>query len=160
MKIAIIKYNAGNIHSVRLALNRLGFDPVVTDDPETILNADKVIFPGVGEASSAMKYLRNSGIDRLIPELSRPVLGICLGLQLLCSYSEENQTDCLKIFDLQVKRFSTKNKVPHMGWNLLVDFSGPLFKNLPVSPYVYFVHSYYAELGVETCAQTDYGEPF
>lgn len=160
MKIVIIKYNAGNIHSVRLALNRLDLEPVVSDDPETIIQADKVIFPGVGEARSAMKYLREHGLDRLLTELTRPVLGICLGLQLMCAFSEENSTTCLNIFDERVKKFPPEDKVPHMGWNLLEDFSGPLFRNLPPSPYVYFVHSYYAELGRHTNACATYIVPF
>ena len=160
MKIVIVKYNAGNIHSVRLALNRLGLEPVVSDDPELINRADKVIFPGVGEASSAMKYLHAHGIDRVLMQLRQPVLGICLGLQLMCSFSEENNTTCLNIFKQQVKKFPPKNKVPHMGWNLLEDYSGPLFRNMPASPYVYFVHSFFAELGRETCAQSVYIVPF
>ena len=156
MKIVIIKYNAGNIHSVRLALNRLGLDPLVSDDPEKIMQADKVILPGVGEASSAKNYLHAHGIDRVIINLKQPVLGICLGLQLMCSYSEENETPCLAVFDQRVKKFPPLDKVPHTGWNLLENLSGPLFKNISETPYVYFVHSYYAELGVHTCAESDY----
>ncbi len=160
MKIVIIKYNAGNIHSVRLALNRLGLEPVVSDDPEKISQADKVILPGVGEASSAMNYLHAHGIDRLIKTLNQPVLGICLGLQLMCSYSEENETPCMGIFEQRVKKFPPVDKVPHMGWNLLENLSGPLFKNITGTPYVYFVHSYYAELGAHTCAESNYIIPF
>ncbi len=160
MNIVIIRYNAGNIHSVRIALNRLGLDPVVSDDPDTIYQADKVIFPGVGEASSAMNYLRTCGIDRVIADLKQPVLGICLGLQLMCLYSEENTTSCLGIFQQQVKKFPPEDKVPHIGWNLLCDFTGPLFKDMPVKPYVYFVHSFYAELGSQCCAQSSYIVPF
>lgn len=156
MNIAIIKYNAGNIHSVRLALNRLGINPVVTDDPDVIRRADRIIFPGVGEANSAMRYMRSRGIDLVLKSLSQPVLGICLGLQLMCTTSEENDTTCLGLFEQEVKKFPPGEKVPHMGWNLLENLSGPLFKELPSSPYVYFVHSYYAELGLETCAESEY----
>ena len=160
MKIVIIKYNAGNIHSVRLALNRIGLDPTVSDDPGEISQADKVILPGVGEASSAMNYLHAHGIDRVIINLKQPVLGICLGLHLMCSYSEENETSCLAIFEQRVKKFPPLEKVPHMGWNLLENLSGPLFMNISETPYVYFVHSYFAELGAHTCAESDYITPF
>jgi glutamine amidotransferase len=160
MNIAIVKYNAGNIHSVRIALQRLGIIPNVTDSVSEILRADKVIFPGVGEASSAMEYLRKYQLDTLLIELTRPVLGICLGLQLLCRKSEENNTDCLGIFDLSVKQFPPNDKVPHMGWNTISDLRGPLFKNIKENSYVYFVHSYYAELSPDTCAKTDYIIPF
>jgi glutamine amidotransferase len=127
MNVAIIKYNAGNIHSVRLALERLGLTPQVSDDPEVISKADKVIFPGVGEASSAMQYLKEKELDRLIRSLKQPVLGICLGLQLLCEYSEENDTTCLGIFPVTVKKFPPIDKVPHMGWNSVTDLDGNLF---------------------------------
>jgi glutamine amidotransferase len=156
MNIAIIKYNAGNVVSVTNALNRLGVEPVVTDDPETIRNADKVIFPGVGEASTAMKYLQARGLDKVIRELKQPFLGICLGLQLMCRHTEENDTDCLGIFNLEVKRFTQQLKVPHMGWNKLQKMQGPLFKDLDDHAFIYFVHSYYAETGPETIAVSDY----
>jgi glutamine amidotransferase len=160
MKVVIIKYNAGNIHSVYLALKRLGIEAVVTDDLEEIKSADKVIFPGVGEASSAMSYLKEAGLDKLIPELKQPFLGICLGLQLLCNYSEENDTECLRIFDESVKRFPPEDKVPHMGWNSIELTDDPLFIGIKQLSHVYFVHSYYAETGKETIAKTDYILPF
>ena len=161
MKIAIIKYNAGNTQSVIFALNRLGIDPVLTADFEEIQKADKVIFPGVGEASTTMKHLRELKMDELIPSLKQPVLGICLGQQLMCKYSEENDTACMGIFDQHVLRFMPANheKVPHMGWNDLVDTSGPLMKNLP-DPNVYFVHSYYVPINPDTSAATNYIVPF
>lgn len=161
MKIVIIKYNAGNIESVKNALNRLHIDAGVTDDHDKIRNADKVIFPGVGEASTTMDYLRNKGLDKLIVSLKQPVLGICLGLQLMCSYSEENDTDCLGIFNEKVQRFLPKpdeefiTKVPHMGWNKIHNLKSPLFNDLD-NPYVYFVHSYYASVGEHTIATCDY----
>jgi glutamine amidotransferase len=160
MKIAIIKYNAGNIHSVRLAIRRLGFESIVTEDPEKIRTADKVIFPGVGEASSAMRYIRQNGIAVLLPELRQPVLGICLGLQLMCRHSEENDTSCLGIFDAAVRKFPPRDKVPHMGWNTIRSLDGALFNGINSSVYVYFVHSYYAELDSQTSARTDYILPF
>jgi len=160
MKVAIIKYNAGNVQSVIYALNRLGVNPEVTDDLTAIKNADKIIFPGVGEASSAMRSLQKSGIDRIIPDLKQPFLGICLGLQLMCTYSEENDTPCLGIFDLPVKKFAPKLKVPHMGWNRLEDLKSPLLMNLPAEPFVYFVHSYYAALGDATIASANYINDF
>jgi len=156
MNIAIVKYNAGNIHSVRLALQRLGINPHVTDSVDEISRADKVIFPGVGEASSAMHYLGKTKLDRLLIKLTQPVLGICLGLQLLCRTSEENNTACLSIFDLAVKQFPPGDKVPHMGWNTISGLRGPLFKNIAENSYVYFVHSYYAQLSGDTCARTKY----
>jgi glutamine amidotransferase len=160
MKIAIIRYNAGNIHSVRLAIQRLGFEPLVTENPEKIRTADKVIFPGVGEASSAMRYIRQNGIATLLTELQQPVLGICLGLQLMCRYSEENGTDCLGIFDAAVRKFPPRDKVPHMGWNTIRSLDGALFNGIDSNVYVYFVHSYYAELDSQTSARTDYILPF
>lgn len=160
MKVAIIKYNAGNVQSVIYALNRLGVNPEVTDDLTAIKNADKIIFPGVGEASSAMRSLQKSGIDRIIPDLKQPFLGICLGLQLMCTYSEENDTPCLGIFDLPVKKFAPKLKVPHMGWNRLEELKSPLLMNLPAEPFVYFVHSYYAALGDATIASANYINDF
>lgn len=160
MKIAVVKYNAGNIHSVRLALRRLGIDPQVTDDPRAIFAADKVIFPGVGEASSAMANIGKSGIADLIPRLTQPVLGICLGLQLMCRDSEENNSKCLGIFDTAVRRFPPEDKVPHMGWNRVRDLKGELFRDIDAGAYFYFVHSYYAELSPLTAATTDYIVPF
>jgi len=160
MNLVIIKYNAGNIHSVRLALNRLGLEPQVTDDYQDIQNADRVIFPGVGEASSAMRFLIARKLDTLIPALDQPVLGICLGLQLMCRYSEENNTNCLNIFNADVLRFPPDQKVPHMGWNTISHLSGDLFKNIPERSYLYFVHSYYAAKCDQTVGQSDYILPF
>ena len=156
MKVAIIKYNAGNIHSVRLALQRLDIDPIVTDDPKLISDADKVIFPGVGEASSAMEYLKQRKLDQLLLELKQPVLGICLGLQLMCHWSEENNTDCLDIFKLNVRKFPPEKKVPHMGWNTISELNSKLFTGVPENSYVYFVHSFFAEYLPEAIAHTDY----
>ncbi len=158
--IAIIKYNAGNILSVQNALNRLGYDSVITDDKATILAADKVIFPGVGEASSAMEYLRQRSLDRLINTITQPFLGICLGLQLMCKSSEEGQVKCLGIFDTQVKRFPPDEIVPHMGWNNFENLSGELFKEIDANDDVYYVHSYYAEQCKETVAICNYIKPF
>jgi glutamine amidotransferase len=160
MKIAIIKYNAGNIHSVRLALQREGIEPLVTDDPAQIRSADKVIFPGVGEASTAMDYLKKNGLDEIITNLTQPFLGICLGLQLMCAYSEENDTTCLGVFENQIKKFPPKDKVPHMGWNTINDLSNGLFKGIENGSYVYFVHSYYAEISDTMISQTEYILPF
>lgn len=160
MHAVIIKYNAGNIRSVQIALARLGVKAKVTDDPAEIKDAARVIFPGVGEASSAMKYLRERKLDELIAELEQPVLGICLGLQLMCSFTEEGNTDCLNIFPAEVKRFPPLKKVPHMGWNRIYDLKGPLFRNIPEGAYVYFVHSFAAESCREQIAATDYIHPF
>ncbi|KAA3614679.1 MAG: imidazole glycerol phosphate synthase subunit HisH [Calditrichaeota bacterium] len=160
MKIVIIKYNAGNVYSVRSALQRLGVEPFVSDDPGTIQNADKVIFPGVGEASTAKNYLDSKGLSDVLIELKQPVLGICLGLQLFCKQSEENNTIGLNIFDTEVKKFPETEKVPHMGWNALQDLKGPLFTDIADRSYVYFVHSYYAELSKNTIAKTIYSVPF
>jgi glutamine amidotransferase len=145
MNLAVVKYNAGNLHSVRLALRRLEIDPLVTDNPEELRTADKVIFPGVGEASSAMAYLRERRLDKLLVSLRQPVLGICLGLQLMCEHTEENDTQGLGIFPVQVRRFPATDKVPHMGWNSLIRLKGRLFAGVQEESYVYFVHSYYAE---------------
>ena len=160
MKVAIVKYNAGNVLSVIHALKRLGVNPVVTDDPAELSDADKVIFPGVGEARSAMKYLREKGLDQILLNLNQPFLGICLGLQLMCDYSEENDTACLGIFKLQVKRFPPKDKVPHMGWNKIEMKDNPLFMNRRANSFLYYVHSYYAELGPETIGTSEYILPF
>lgn len=157
MKIAIVKYNAGNVCSITNALNRLGIDPVITDNAEYLSTADKIIFPGVGEASSAMQYLKAHHLDNLIRDLKQPLLGICLGMQLLCRFSEENNTDCLGIFDLNVKKFSSPLKIPQIGWNSIDNLSSELFKGIDNDEYVYFVHSYYAEIGKNTIATTDYG---
>lgn len=160
MNIAIVKYNAGNVRSVTYALQRLGIEPCISDDAETLRTADKVIFPGVGEASTAMAYLRQRGLHEILPTLKQPVLGVCLGLQLMCSHSEENDTPCLGIFDIAVKRFPPQDKVPHMGWNRIEKRKGDLFKGLGEEAYLYYVHSYYAELSEYTIAQTDYIVPY
>jgi imidazole glycerol-phosphate synthase subunit HisH len=162
MKVAIIKYNAGNVQSVRYALNRLGIEPVVSDEAEVLKSADKVIFPGVGEASTAMNYLKNRNLDKLIKDLKQPTLGICLGLQLMCSHSEENNTDCLDIFPIMVRKFPSADqvKVPQMGWNSVTTYKGKLFKGLKDGSFMYFVHSFYAELSKETAAVTDYVLPY
>ncbi len=160
MKLAIVKYNAGNIQSVLYALERIGMEAVVTDDHALLRSADKVIFPGVGEASSAMSYLKERQLDSLIKSLEQPVLGICLGMQLMCMHSEENNTDCLGIFDTKVKRFSGSLKIPQIGWNLVQETRGPLFSHLPKEAYCYFVHSYYADVCDETAATTEYGVRF
>jgi glutamine amidotransferase len=156
-KLVIIKYNAGNTQSVIYALNRLGIEPIVSDDPKLIKSADKVIFPGVGEASTAMAYLKEKGLDQLIPQLKQPFLGICLGLQLMCKHSEENDTECLGIFPMLVKRFPPQDKVPQMGWNSIIHLKGKLYEGIKEESYVYYVHGYYAELHPEyTIAQTNY----
>jgi len=160
MSIAIIKYNAGNIKSVENAIKRLGYDCVVTDDIGLIKIASKVIFPGVGEASSAMQYLKEHQLDALIKSLKQPTLGICLGQQLLCKFSEENNTECLGIFDTVVKKFPPTELVPHMGWNNLENLKGGLFTGINTEDNVYFVHSYYAELSDETIATCRYILPF
>ena len=157
--IAIIKYNAGNVLSVQYALKRLGFDAKVTDDHTEIRNADKVIFPGVGNANAAMLSLKEKDLDKVIKELTQPVLGICVGMQLLCNYSEENDTECLGIIDLSVKRFSSQKinfKIPQIGWNTIFNYKSVLFDNIKENAFVYYVHSYYAEFGKETVATTDY----
>src|SRR5690606_5322463 len=160
MKTAIIKYNAGNIRSVQFALERLGVSGTVTDDPEEIRSADKVIFPGVGEASTAMQYLRQKGLDKLIVSLQQRVLGICLGLRLLCRDAEENDTTCLGVFDVEVKRFQSPVanllKIPQVGWNNIAGLHSTLFEHVPENSYMYFVHSYYAALSADTVAITNY----
>ena len=166
MKLVIIKYNAGNIRSVLYALERIGVSAVVSDDHTVIREADKVLFPGVGEASSAMKYLRDRKMDRLIKELTQPVLGICLGMQLMCKYSEENDTDCLAIFGETVRKFSPPAeqtslwKVPQIGWNNIFGLQTSLFNGIPENTYTYAVHGYYAGLGEHTIARTDYIQPY
>ena len=156
----ILKYNAGNVFSVQNALRQLGEASIVTDDPEQIRSAERVIFPGVGEASSAMRYLREKGLDEVIRSLQQPFLGICLGMQLMCRHSEENDTACLGVFDTVVKLFPPKERVPHMGWNSLQASPTPLLKNLPEDADFYFVHSYYAESNEDTVATCDYIQPF
>jgi len=154
--IAIVKYNAGNITSVRNALTRLGYKSTITDDPAELIKAGKVIFPGVGEASSAMHYLEERGLDKTIISLKQPVLGICLGLQLMCRYSEEGDTKCLGIFDAQVRLFPPVDKIPHMGWNNCLTLKGDLFKGISLDDDLYYVHNYYAELSSDTLATCDY----
>jgi glutamine amidotransferase len=166
MNIVIIKYNAGNIMSVDYALQRLGIQAMVTDDVSMIQAADRVIFPGVGEASTTMKYLKDKGLDVIIPGLKQPVLGICLGLQLMCRYSDEGNTACMGIFDEQVKKFNPTDheegnlKVPHMGWNTISNLRSSLFQGIPEDQYMYFVHSYYASIGKDTIAVCRYPEEF
>ncbi len=160
MKIAILRYNAGNVRSVILALRRLGVEPVWTDDPVELQSADKVIFPGVGEARSAMQYLRQRRLDAVLKTLDQPLLGICLGLQLMCEWTEENDTQGLGMLPYVVKRFRDVRKVPHIGWNALGDVGGSLFDGVSDGAFVYFVHSYYAERGVHDTARTEYGVQF
>src|SRR5258708_8160874 len=161
MELAIIKYNAGNIQSVLCAFERIGRKAVVTDGEAVIRAADKVIFAGVGEASTAMNYLRERGLDELIKSLQQPVLGICLGMQLMCSYSEENDTECLGIFDEKVRQFGASDlKVPQIGWNNIYGLKSELFEGVPDQIYCYFVHGYYASLGEHTIVRTDYVQPY
>ncbi len=163
MKVVVIKYNAGNIFSVVYALKRLGVEAEVTGDHNLIQQADKVIFPGVGEAGTTMAYLRLHGLDKVICSLQQPVLGICIGMQLMCSHSEEGNTACLGIFSEKVSKFrpcGNTHKVPHMGWNLLENVSSPLFKGIESLPYLYYVHSFAPELGPHTTAITQYIKPF
>ncbi len=158
--IAIIKYPAGNITSVENAVNRLGYECVVTDDIEVLKSADKVIFPGVGEASTAMKYLKEKGLDKIIPALTQPVLGICLGQQLMCNFSEENNTECLNIFNTVVKKFPPTELVPHMGWNNIEILQSRLLKGVSADDNFYFVHSFYVEPCENTTAICNYILPF
>ena len=163
MKICIIKYNAGNIYSVVNAMRRLGIEPLVTDEPEELLSADRILFPGQGEASTTMAYLKAHGLDKVIRDFKQPVLGICIGQQLLCQHSEEGNTDCIGIFPIEVKRFQPskiEDKVPAMGWNSLQDTKTELFQNMDPNPYVYFVHSYYVPLCDWTIATADYIQPY
>ncbi|MEP1093819.1 MAG: imidazole glycerol phosphate synthase subunit HisH [Cyclobacteriaceae bacterium] len=158
--IAVVKYNAGNIRSLVNALDRFGVDSVLTDDPDVLRSSGKVIFPGVGEASSAMGFLKERGLDEVIKSLTQPFLGICLGMQLMCEYSEENDTNCLGIFDETVRRFPAEEVVPHMGWNDFVSHSGHLFEGISTIDNMYFVHSYFVELGQNSIATTNYILPF
>ncbi len=179
MKVSVIKYNAGNVKSVILALKRLGVEPIYTDDPETILKSDKVIFPGQGEASSAMNYLKERGLDMVIKTLSQPTLGICLGQQLFCKHTEEGDTKCLNLIPIEVKKFTEPKpklvivktetgmetkvenqrfKIPQIGWNNIYNLKNPLFKGIPENSFVYFIHSYYVEQSKYTIASTDYAD--
>lgn len=163
MKVAVIKYNAGNIRSVDYALKRIGVEAVITADKDELRAADKVIFPGVGEAETTMNFLRAAGMDTLLKELRQPVFGICLGMQLMCRHSEEGDVDCLGIFDADVKRFVSQkheDKVPHMGWNTLTQTTSDLFKGFTKEEFVYFVHSFYVPVNECTAAVTDYILPF
>ena len=163
MNTVIVKYNAGNVQSVLYALERVGFtkDIILTDDPETIKNADKVIFPGVGHAASAMAYLKQKGLDRLLPALTQPFLGICLGMQLMCSHSEEGNTPCLGIFEEKVLGFKSEVlKIPQIGWNQITDLKTSLFDKVPEQSYIYLVHGYYAAVGSHTIARTEYIQPY
>ncbi|MBQ0733225.1 imidazole glycerol phosphate synthase subunit HisH [Aquimarina celericrescens] len=157
MKIVIINYGAGNIQSIKFAIQRLGYEAVLSNDPSVIKAADKVIFPGVGEASSAMRKLKASGLDTLVPQLKQPVLGICLGMQLMCNYTEEGDTKGLGIFHTDVMRFNQGVKVPQIGWNQIEFLKSPLFKGVEEKEYIYLVHSYYAPVMEETVAQSNYG---
>ena len=157
MNIVIIDYGAGNTKSVQFACNRLGFSPILSDNPDLIRAADKVIFPGVGHAGNAMTILKKSGLDLLIPTLKQPVLGICLGMQLLCNGTEEGSTKGLGIFNVNVKRFPDALKVPQMGWNTIYNLKSNLFTDIKNDAYMYLVHSYYADLCEQTVAQTNYG---
>lgn len=159
----IVKYNAGNIQSVLYAMERIGAEALVTDDHTLIRAADRVIFPGVGEASTAMNYLRERGLDQLLRELTQPVLGICLGMQLMCAHSEENDTECLSIFAERVKKFIAGDsglKVPQIGWNQVTDTRSRIFDNIPEGSYFYFVHSFYAAIGEHTIGTADYTLPY
>lgn len=161
MKVAIVKYNGGNTASVANALVRLGVEPLITDSADVLRAADKVIFPGVGEASTAMKYLRERGLDAVIRSLTQPVLGICLGMQLMCETSEENATECLGIMPYRVRRFESETlKIPHTGWNRITQLNSPLFDGVADGERVYFVHGYYVETGELTTAICEYGQTF
>ena len=163
MNVAVVKYNAGNIYSVIHALQRLGVNPILTDNPEQLQKADKVLFPGQGEASNAMRYLREHGLDQVIRDLENPILGICIGQQLMCRHSEEGDTECLGIFDADVLRFQPQkheDKVPHMGWNQLENPTSELFKGFTEGEFVYFVHSFYVPVCENTIATTNYILPY
>lgn len=174
MNIVIVKYNAGNVASVQFALERLGIVASVSNDHDIIRNADKVIFPGVGEASSAMRSLKENNLDEVIAKLTQPVLGICLGMQLMCDFSEEGNTKCLGLFETQVRRIANPGeegarlndavgqgmKIPHMGWNTIAGLKGKLYKGVPRNAYVYYVHGYCADICGDTTAVTEYIRPF
>lgn len=163
MKVVILKYNAGNIFSVESALQRLGITAIISADKDVLKTADKIIIPGVGQARTAMEHLEKTGLASLIKDFEQPVLGICLGMQLLCSYSEEGDIDCLGIFNKKVKRFerkSTEHKIPHMGWNSIANLASPLFQNIKEGTYTYFVHSYYVDVCPHTIAACNYISPF
>lgn len=161
MKVAIVRYNAGNTASVTNALRRLGVEPLITDDPGMLASADKVIFPGVGEASTAMAYLREKKLDETIRSLKNPFLGICLGMQLLCRSSEENETECLGLIPRRVQKFTADGlKVPQIGWNTISDLRSPLFRGVDEGAFLYFIHGYYVEIGRETIASAEYGVKF
>ncbi len=160
MKIVIINYGAGNIQSIKFAIQRLGYEAVLSDDPKEIKTADKVIFPGVGEASSAMNKLKASGLDTLVPQLKQPVLGICLGMQLMCNHTEEGDTKGLGIFDVDVVRFNSGVKVPQIGWNQIEALKSPLFEGITEKDHIYLVHSYYAPVTKDTVACTTYGTQY
>jgi len=161
MKVAIVKYNAGNVESVKNALNRLNIAPVLTDETEVLRAADKVIFPGVGEASTAMNYLRERSLDKVIKSLAQPVLGICLGMQLLCEFSDENAAQCLGILAHRVRKFESATlKIPHTGWNNIFGLKGKLFEGVAENSYLYFVHSFYVENGAATSAVCNYETDF
>ena len=157
MKVTIIKYNAGNVQSVLFALERIGINAIVTDDVDVLKSSDKIILPGVGEASSAMQYLKDRKLDEVIISLTQPVLGICLGMQLMCESSEEGNATCLGIFDNKIKRFSGDVKVPQIGWNTIYGLKTDLFKNIKENEYMYLVHGYYAEVSKHTISKTNYG---
>ena len=158
--IAIIDYGAGNVKSVKFALDRIGIESILTNNSEVITNADKVIFPGVGEASYAMKELKKYGLDKLIPKLKQPVLGICLGMQLMCEYTEEGNTDCMGIFPVKVKKFNTELKIPQVGWNNIFDLKSEIFNKIEENSYTYFVHSYYVPNNEYCIAKTYYDSNF
>ncbi len=158
--IAILKYNAGNIRSVQNAVARLGYQSIITDNPNDLLAADKVIFPGVGEAGTAMNYLKSRNLDLVIKDIKNPLLGICLGLQLLCKHSEESDTECIGVFDTAVRKFPPKDKVPHIGWNNIYEYKSQIFNNIPNSADLYFVHSYFAEQSIHTIATCSYILPY
>jgi glutamine amidotransferase len=160
MEIVIIDYGAGNVKSVQYALNRLGINPILSEDKEVILKADKVIFPGVGSAGAAMKQLQADGLVNVIPQLKQPVLGVCLGMQLMCNHSQEGDTKGLGIFDVDVVKFIGEEKIPHMGWNDLENLQSSLYNNFPIHNQVYFVHSYYVPVIPETTATCNYILPF
>ena len=163
MKVAVIDYNAGNVYSVIYALKRLGVNPVLTASPEELLSADKVIFPGVGEAKTTMEHLKSRKLDQVIVNLKQPVLGICLGMQLLCRHSEEGNVDCLGILDVPVLKFRPEkheDKIPHIGWNTLTQLKGDLYKGIQEESFAYFVHSYYVPINDFTVVQTNYIQDF